>query len=114
LNEEGKGKTGKMKNLYGPIFDSPKGPEKKEDDPKKMNQDNDICKNLVEHLSRGGSIFPLSICGFNIYRFQKLGKRKLRGGSVLLPSSFTLFGASLLGTKGKLSLWPSGEAQSPQ
>jgi hypothetical protein len=51
LNEKGKGKTGEVKNLYGLNFDSPKGPEKKEDNPEKMNQNNDICKDLVEHLS---------------------------------------------------------------
>jgi hypothetical protein len=39
-----------MKNPYGLIFDSPKGPEKKEDDPEKMGQDNNICKNFIGHF----------------------------------------------------------------
>jgi hypothetical protein len=50
LNEEGKGKAREMKNPYGLIFDSPKGPEKKEDDPEKMGQDNNICKNFIGHF----------------------------------------------------------------
>jgi hypothetical protein len=49
LNEESKGKTREMKNSYGLIFDSPKSPEKKEDDPEKMNQDDNICENLIGH-----------------------------------------------------------------
>jgi hypothetical protein len=59
LNDKGKGETGKMKNPYGLIPHSPKGPEKKEEDPEKMNQDNDICKNLVEHLSSQSERAPV-------------------------------------------------------
>jgi hypothetical protein len=51
LNDKSKGKTREMKNPYGLVSDSPKGPEKKEDDPKKVNQDDHICKNLMGHLS---------------------------------------------------------------
>lgn len=50
LNDEGKDKTGKMENLYNPILDSPKGAQKEKDNPEKMDKDNNICKNLEEHL----------------------------------------------------------------
>jgi hypothetical protein len=50
LNDKSKGKAREVKNPYDLIFDSPKGPEKKEDDPEKMNQNNDICKNLIRHF----------------------------------------------------------------
>jgi hypothetical protein len=50
LNEDSKGETREMKNPYGLIFDSPKSPEKKEDDPKKMGQDNGVCKHFIGHF----------------------------------------------------------------
>jgi hypothetical protein len=50
LNDKRKGKTGEMKNSYGLILDSPKGPEKKEEDPKKMGQDNDVCGHFIGHF----------------------------------------------------------------
>jgi hypothetical protein len=52
LNDESKGKAGKMKNLYNLILDSPKGAEKEKDDPEKMDHDNKVSKNLVEHYFR--------------------------------------------------------------
>jgi hypothetical protein len=39
-----------MEDLYNPISDSPKGTQKEKDDPEKMDKDNTICKNPVEHL----------------------------------------------------------------
>jgi hypothetical protein len=39
-----------MKNPYGLILDSPKGAEKKEEDPKKMGQDNDVCGHFIGHF----------------------------------------------------------------
>ena len=59
LNEEGKGKTREMKNLDGFIFHSPKCPEEEKDDPKKMDQDHTICKNLINHFSIRHSPHPL-------------------------------------------------------
>jgi hypothetical protein len=52
LNEKSKDKAGKMEDLYSLILDSPKGAEKKKDDPEKMDQHHTICKNLVEHFLR--------------------------------------------------------------
>jgi len=52
LNDESEDKTGEMEDLYNLTLDSPKGTEKKKDDPKKMGQHHAICKNLVEHLLR--------------------------------------------------------------
>jgi hypothetical protein len=39
-----------MKNLSNLIFNSPKRTDKKEKNPKKMDQDRTICKNFVDHL----------------------------------------------------------------
>jgi hypothetical protein len=52
LNDESKDKAGKMENLYNLILDSPKGAEKEKQDPEKMNHDNKVSKNLVEHYFR--------------------------------------------------------------
>jgi hypothetical protein len=51
LNSKREGEARKMKNSYDLVFDSPKAPDEKEDDPEKMGQDNDVRKNLIEHLS---------------------------------------------------------------
>jgi hypothetical protein len=51
LNDKSKDKAREMKDSDGPISNSPKYTKKKKGDPKKMNQDNKICKNLVEHFS---------------------------------------------------------------
>ena len=58
LNEEGKGKADDMENFYYPIFHSPKCPEEEKDDPKKMDQDHAICKNLINHFSIRHSPHP--------------------------------------------------------
>ena len=52
LNSKSKDKAGEMEDLYNLILDSPKGAEKKKDDPEKMDQHHTICKNLVEHFLR--------------------------------------------------------------
>jgi hypothetical protein len=51
LNDKSKSKTGDMEDLYSRIPNSPNRTEKKEDDPEKMERDNYIGKDLVEHLS---------------------------------------------------------------
>jgi len=51
LDDEGRRKAREMEYLGHPIFDSPKGAEKKEHDPEKMNEHNDICKDLIKHGS---------------------------------------------------------------
>ena len=51
LDGKGKCKAREMEYLGHPIFDSPKGAEKKEHDPEKMNEHNDICKDLIKHGS---------------------------------------------------------------
>jgi hypothetical protein len=61
LNDEGKDKAGKVEDPYNPILDSPKGTQKEKDNPKKMDKDNNICKNLVEHfLSEPQSSEPIA------------------------------------------------------
>jgi len=42
--------AGKIGTKLLPIFDSPNGSEKKKDNPKKMDKNHAIRKNLVEHL----------------------------------------------------------------
>jgi hypothetical protein len=58
LNDEGKGKPREMKNLYCLILYPPECSEKKKYDPEKMDENNDICKNLVEHFI-GSKLPPL-------------------------------------------------------
>ena len=50
LNEKGKYKTGDMEDSYSLILNSPEYTEEKKDDPEKMDQNDTICKNLVDHL----------------------------------------------------------------
>jgi hypothetical protein len=50
LNDKGKEKAKEMKDLHRFVLDSPEGSEKKKDDPKKMDQNHAIRKNLVDHL----------------------------------------------------------------
>jgi len=59
LNDESKDKAGEMEDLYSLILDSPKGAEKEKDDPEKMDQDDTIRKNLVEHVPLSS---PHAIC----------------------------------------------------
>ena len=49
LDDEGKDEAEDMGDLYSLIFNSPERTQKEKDDPKEMNQDNDICKDFVEH-----------------------------------------------------------------
>lgn len=49
LDDEGKDKAEDMGELYSLIFNSPERTQKEEDDPEEMDQDNDICKDFVEH-----------------------------------------------------------------
>jgi hypothetical protein len=49
LDDEGKCKTREMEYLDPFILDSPKSAQKKEDNPEKMKEDNDIRKNLIDH-----------------------------------------------------------------
>jgi hypothetical protein len=51
LNNESKGEAKEMKNLDDLIFNSPKRTEEEEENPKKMDQDHTICKNLINHFS---------------------------------------------------------------
>jgi hypothetical protein len=50
LDDKGKGKPREMKDPYRSISYSPNGTEEKKQDPEEVNQDNDICKNFVDHL----------------------------------------------------------------
>jgi hypothetical protein len=51
LNDEGKDKAREMEDFYNPVLDSPESTQKEKDNPEKMDQNNAIRKNLVEHLS---------------------------------------------------------------
>jgi hypothetical protein len=50
LDDKGKDKTGDMEDSYSLILGSPEYTEEKEDDPEEMNQNDTVCKNLVNHL----------------------------------------------------------------
>jgi len=63
LNDEGKNKTRDMEDFYNSIFDSPNGSEKKKDNPKKMDKNHAIRKNLVYHFSLRHSPHPLPTAG---------------------------------------------------
>lgn len=58
LNDEGKNKTRDMEEFYNSLFDSPNGSEKKKDNPKKMDKNHAIRKNLVNHFSLRHSPHP--------------------------------------------------------
>jgi hypothetical protein len=49
LDDEGKCKAREMEYLGTLILNSPEGAKKKEHDPEKMNENNDIRKDLVKH-----------------------------------------------------------------
>jgi hypothetical protein len=49
LDDESKCKAREMEYLGRLILDSPEGAQKKEHDPEKMNENNKIRKNLIEH-----------------------------------------------------------------
>ena len=49
LDDEGKDEAEDMKDLYSLIFNSPERTQKEKDDPEEMDQDNDICRDFVEH-----------------------------------------------------------------
>ena len=49
LDDESKCKTREMEYLDRFTVDPPEGAQEKEDDPEKMNENNDIRKNLVKH-----------------------------------------------------------------
>ena len=49
LDDEGKCKAREMEYLGHLILDSPEGAEKKEHDPEKMSENNDIRKDFIEH-----------------------------------------------------------------
>jgi hypothetical protein len=51
LNGEGIDKANDMENLYYLVLYSPKRPEEEKEDPKKMDQNYTICKNLINHFS---------------------------------------------------------------
>jgi len=51
LNDEGIDKAHDMENLYYLVLHSPKRPEEEKDNPKKMDQNHTICKNLIYHFS---------------------------------------------------------------
>jgi len=49
LDDESKCKAREMEYLGHLILDSPEGAKKKEHNPEKMNEDNDIRKDFIEH-----------------------------------------------------------------
>src|SRR4030042_3993820 len=61
LNDEGKNKTRDMEDFYNSIFDTPNGSEEKKDNPKKMDKNHAICKNLVYHFSLRHSPHPIPL-----------------------------------------------------
>jgi CRISPR/Cas system CSM-associated protein Csm5 (group 7 of RAMP superfamily) len=64
LNDEDRDKSHDMENLYYLVLNSPKRPEEEKEDPKKMDQDHTICKNLINHFSLRLSPHPIPLpCG---------------------------------------------------
>ena len=63
LDDEGKRKAREMEYLGHLILDSPEGAKEKEHDPEKMDDNNDIRKNLVKHsyLLREGWVGATSV-----------------------------------------------------
>jgi CRISPR/Cas system CSM-associated protein Csm5 (group 7 of RAMP superfamily) len=61
LNDEGRDKSHDMENLYYLVLNSPKRPEEEKEDPKKMDQNHTICKNLVNHVSLRLSPHPIPL-----------------------------------------------------
>ncbi len=51
LHDEGRDKSHDMENLDYLVLNSPKRPKEEKEDPKKMDQNHTICKNLVNHFS---------------------------------------------------------------
>jgi hypothetical protein len=64
-----------MKDHDGFVFNSPKRPEEEKDDPKKMDQDYAICKNLINHLLMDPHLYNRQlIIGLN--SFQEKGLKR--------------------------------------
>ena len=57
LNDKGKYKTGDMEDSYCLILNSPEYTEEKKDDPEKMDQNDTVCENLVDHLLNRPQIY---------------------------------------------------------